>query len=276
VLEVLGDGPRADVHRPGDGEVGPALRGHLQHLQLAVGEVGQAVVGFRCHRGPGPLSVARPPQRLAQLSGHDAQQRAVGLGEVGPGPVEGDAFHPAVALPRQGEGDLVLYRNMPEKLRVKSQSMKFLTIEKVAYLDRLAIAHDAEVGEKRMLIQMGLESRESGRVHRLSRIFGVIRSLIGHARNLVICDDIGANKCGQAGQGDLGHLVRPVRVIQVGEAVDELHGLLERVQRNIHMYAPPSFRSAVRAGSAKATWPRSAVPTVRYTAAARLVTPSLR
>jgi hypothetical protein len=242
VLEVLGDGTRADVDGPGDGQVGPPLRGHLQHLELTVGEVGQAIVVGRRDGAARPLPAARPPQRVAQLSGHDAQQRAVGLGEVRPGPVEGDALHPAVAFRWQGEGDLVLYRNMPEKLRVKTQAVKFGAIKKVAYLDRPAVAPDAEVGKQRMLIQMCLESGKRGRVHGLSWIFGVIGRLILRARDLVICDDIGADKRGQARQRDLGHFVWAVRLIQVGEAVDELHGPIERVQRNIHVCAPRSFR----------------------------------
>jgi len=120
VLEVLGDGARADVDRPGDGQVGPALSGLLQHLQLTVGEVGQAIVVGRRDGGAGPLAAARPPQRVAQLPGHDPQQRPVGLGEVRTGPVERDALHPAVVLRWQHEGDLMFYRNMPEKLRVKT------------------------------------------------------------------------------------------------------------------------------------------------------------
>jgi hypothetical protein len=174
VLEVLGDGARADVHRPGDGQVGPAERGHLQHLQLTIGEVGEAVAGVRRQGGAGPLSAARPPQGVAHRFGQDAQQRAVGLGEVRLGPVEGDGRHPALARRRQREDNLVLYRNMPEKFRVKAQPVKLVAIEKIAYLDRLAVGRRAIVDEQRMLMKICLKSPEGGRVYGFSRILGVI------------------------------------------------------------------------------------------------------
>jgi hypothetical protein len=230
VLEVLGDGARADVHRPGDGQVGPAQRGHLQDLQFTVGEVGQAVAGIGCQGGAGPLAAAGPPQGVAHRFGQDAQQRPVGLAEVRLSPVKGDRRQSAVVRRGQREDDLVLNRDVPEKFRVKTQPMKLVAIEKVAYLDGLAAARGAVVGEQRMLVKERLEGRERCRVHRFSWILRVIGRLIRAVRNLVVCDDIRSHQPGQARQRELGHFVRPVRLVQVGEAVKELRCSVERVQ----------------------------------------------
>jgi hypothetical protein len=81
VLEVLGDRARADVDGPGDGQVGPALGGHPQDLQLTIGEAGQAI-GLGRHGGPGIAAPARPSQRVAHRRHDRAQQRGIGRAEL--------------------------------------------------------------------------------------------------------------------------------------------------------------------------------------------------
>jgi hypothetical protein len=236
VLEVLGDGPRADVDRTGDGHVGPAGRGQVQHLDLAAGEVGQPVAGVRRHGGAGPLPAARPLQRLAERFGQDAQQRPVGLGEVRPGPVERDGALPVLARQRQVENDLILDRDIPHEFRVKGQPVELLAIEEVAYLDRRADAHGAVVDDHRVLVPVGIENHVAGRIHGSGRIFNMKFRLIRYVGNLIICHDITGHHVGQAGQGDLD---RGVRIVQVRQAVDKLRGSLKSVQRNVHGCAFP-------------------------------------
>jgi hypothetical protein len=232
VLEVLGHRARADADRARDGQVRPAGRRQLEHLHLPVGELGQTVAGVRRHGATGPLPAAGPPQRGGERLGQDAYQRPVGLGEVRPGPVEGDGRHPAVARWRQREDDLVLDRDMPEELRINPEPVKLLAINKVADLDRTVIARGPEVNEQRMLRQVGLESPEESRVHRSSRIFGVMRWLARPVRDFVVGDGIAADHRGQAGQGELGHTAR---LVNIRQAVGELRGPAQRVQRNMHV-----------------------------------------
>jgi len=113
--------------------------------------------------------------------------------------------------------------------------MKLLTIEKVADLDRLDAVRGAVVEEQRMLVQVGLKGREARRVYGFIWILGVISGLIWRASDLVICDDIAAHQCSQARQGEFAQLMR---LIHVGEAIDELRCSVQRVQRNIHVCPP--------------------------------------
>jgi hypothetical protein len=137
---VLGDRPRADVDRGGDGLVGAASGGELQDLHLPVGEVAAAVGVGPGQGGAGLAPVARPAQGVAQRRLQHAQQRGVGLGEVRPGPVERDRDQPVVGRAGHAERDLVLDRDVPEEFRVKAQPVEFLAAEEITDLRRFGYA----------------------------------------------------------------------------------------------------------------------------------------
>jgi hypothetical protein len=116
VLEVLGDGARADIKGAGDGLVGAAARGELEDLHLAVGQVGHACGLCGPQGSARAVPVTRPPQRVAERRGERVQQVAIVLGEVPARPVQRDRGEPAVRGVGQVERHLVLDRNMPEEL----------------------------------------------------------------------------------------------------------------------------------------------------------------
>ena len=69
VLEVLGNGPRADLQRTGDGGIGAAVSDESQDLDLALGEAGKP--------GAGPW---RAPARPAGVCEPGAGRRSTGAG----------------------------------------------------------------------------------------------------------------------------------------------------------------------------------------------------
>jgi hypothetical protein len=114
VLEVLGDRARADVEGAGDRPVGPAARGELEDLYLAVGQGGQSVGPRPRQRGTRALPITRPPQRVAQRRAERCQHAAIILGKVPACPVQRDRRE-TVMVVRQAERNLVLDRNVAKK-----------------------------------------------------------------------------------------------------------------------------------------------------------------
>jgi hypothetical protein len=115
VLEVLGDGARADVEGAGDGEVGAAVGRELQDLYLAVGQIGQTVGPRRRQRGTRAVPITRPPQRVAQRRAERCQHGAIILGKVSACPVQRDRRELTVLAAGQAERNLVLDRNVAKK-----------------------------------------------------------------------------------------------------------------------------------------------------------------
>jgi hypothetical protein len=238
VLEVLGDRARADVDGPGDGQVGPALGRHPQDVQLTIGEVGQAV-GLGRHGGPGTASPGRPPQRVAHRRYDRAQQRGISRAELPVRPAQRDADQLAVLRARQGERDLVIGRDVAEVLAVDAQPPESLTADHVADPGGPAAADGQFVRHQRVLVHVGLKDREGGRVQAARRIFGVMTEPIRLGTHFLVCSDITADQAGESGQYKVGC---SVRLVQICEAVDELRGSVQSVQRNMHGCASPRGR----------------------------------
>ena len=169
MLKVLRDGARADVEGAGDGKVGAAARGKLEHLHLAVGQGGQAF-GLRRQRGARALTIASPPQRVAQRRAERAQQGAIVLGKILARPVQRDRRELAVRRARQTECDLVLDRDMPEEFRIKTKPVESLLSEEIANLGWLAGPACPVVYEQRVLVQVGLERHQVGPIDASARI----------------------------------------------------------------------------------------------------------
>jgi hypothetical protein len=236
VLEVLGDRARADVDGPGYGQVGPPGRRQLQHVHLALGEVGQAVRLGR-NGGHGVASPAGSPQRVAHRQHDRAQQRGVGRAELPLRPAQRDADAPAVLRTRQGERDLVIGRDVTEVLAVDAQLPESLAADYIADPHRPAGAgSQLLVLHQRVLVHMGLEDLEGARVQAACRIFAVMTKPIRLGSHFLVCSDITADQAGQAWQDEVG---RPVRLVQVCEAVYELRCSVQRIQRNMHLCASP-------------------------------------
>src|SRR5690242_20510723 len=82
VLKMLGNGPRADLQRMGDGGVGAAVSDESQDLDLALGQSGEPAVGHRGERLPGLLTSAGPAQGGVQRGPEHTEQSAILVGEV--------------------------------------------------------------------------------------------------------------------------------------------------------------------------------------------------
>jgi hypothetical protein len=82
VLQVLGDGPRADLQPMGDGGVGTAVSDKSQDLDLALGQIGKPAASRRGQRLPGPAGVCEPGARQrstgagARCAGRDRGRRS--------------------------------------------------------------------------------------------------------------------------------------------------------------------------------------------------------
>jgi hypothetical protein len=236
VLEVLGDGARADADGAGDRLVGAALSRQPEDLELAVGEAGQAVRAGRRHGDMSAVPAARAPHRVAQRSRDGAQHVAIGVREVPLCPVERDGDDLAIPCGGQGEGDLVLDRNVAVELRVEAQVVEFPVAEEIADLGRLIGTGSTVVGKHRVLVQVRLEHDEAGRVKAARRVIGVIGQLIRPGPDLVVRHDIAADQVSQPGQDQVG---RPGKQLKIGHAVEELHCPTQRLQRNVHARHPP-------------------------------------
>jgi hypothetical protein len=226
VLEVLGDGARADVGRPGDGQVGPAPGGHLQDLKLTIGELAQGI-GLGRDGGPGIAPSARPSQRVAHRRHDRAQQRGIGRAELPVRPAQRDADQLAVLRARHGERNLVVGRDVAEVLAVDAQLPESLTADHVADPGGPAAPGGQLVLYQRVLAHVGLKDRHGGRVQAGRWIFGVMTEPIRLGTHFLVCSDITADQTGQAGQYEVG---RSVRLVQVCEAVGKLQRSVERVQ----------------------------------------------
>jgi hypothetical protein len=112
---MLGDRARAHIEGAGDRLVSAAARGELEDLHLAVGQGRQAVGPRRSQRGSRALTIARPPQRVAQRRAECCQHGAIILGEISACPVQRDRREVAVLVVRQAERNLVLDRNVAKE-----------------------------------------------------------------------------------------------------------------------------------------------------------------
>jgi hypothetical protein len=198
VLEVLGDGARADVEGAGDGKVGAAARGELEHLHLAVGQVGQPFGLRPGQRGTRALPIVRPPQRVAQRRAERAQQGAIVLGEILARPVQRDRGDLAVRRGGQAERNLVLDRYMPEEFRIKTKPVESLLTEEIANLGWLVRSARPVVYEQGMLVQVGLEHRQPGLIDASARIVQVISRLPRYSGELVVCDYVASDQVSHA------------------------------------------------------------------------------
>jgi hypothetical protein len=219
VLKVLGDGARADVDDAGDGDVGAALGGKPQDLKLAVGQARDMGGRRRLERGTGIAARLRAVHGAVQRPGEHAEDRAVLLGEIPAGPVERDRGEQAVAG-RQVKADLVLDPDGAEELGVDAQVVELLLAEHIADLDRLGVAGLVDVVDQRVLGHVCRERFHVGLGQPASRVVGSpYLALRGPEPDLVVDHDVAGD---QAGQSRQDHIVGPGRVVDVGQAVDEL------------------------------------------------------
>jgi hypothetical protein len=206
VLEVFGDGARADADRPRYGHVGPPGGRQLQHLHLPAGEVGHAA-GLDGHCGNSPVPRGRTPQRVGHRRRDGPEHRAVLMAELPARPAQRDADHLAIARARHGERELVVGRDMTEILGIDPEPAKSLPADDVADLGRSAAAGPL-ADHQRVLGQVGLEDLDRGRVQAAPRVFGVHAEDVRLGIHFLVCRDITADQPRQSGQQDFGRCVR--------------------------------------------------------------------
>jgi hypothetical protein len=131
VLQVLGDGPRADLQPMGDGGVGTAVSDKSQDLDLALGQIGKPAASRRGQRLPGLLASASPEQGSAQREPEHAVQGAIVVGEVVTPPVHGHADNLLLGA-EQADGYLVFDRCGAKELCIQAEAVESLPGEEVA------------------------------------------------------------------------------------------------------------------------------------------------
>src|SRR5580704_6742469 len=117
--------------------------------------------------------------------------------------------------------------------------MKSSLTEEIANLGWLARPARSIVFEQRMLLQVGFERRQAGRIDASVRVIEVISRLTRCGRDLVVCDDIASDQVSDAWEHDLGQFAR---LVDICKSIDELRGSLQFLQRYIHARHPPGSR----------------------------------
>ena len=163
VLEVLGNGPRADLQGMGNGGVGAAVSDESQDLDLALGQSGKPVGGHRGKRLPGLLTSAGLVQGGVQRGLQHAKQGAILIGEVVAAPVHCDADD-LVFGAGQADGHLIFDGYAAEELGVEAEAVESLLGEKVADHYRLPAAGGTVVVDQWVFVDMGCEHRLGRRV----------------------------------------------------------------------------------------------------------------
>jgi hypothetical protein len=190
---MLGDRARADVELACDRPVGAAARSKLQNLCFAVGQVGECA-GIRRQGRSCTAPIAHPPQPVVQRFLDRAEDRAVVVAEVAPGPAQRERGDQAVVRGgRHAERNLVINRNMSEILRVNVQPVELLPGDKVAYLGGPAGTGGAVMNEQGMLVQVGLENRYSSRVKAVVGKIGVTTQTVRIEADFLVSDDIASH-----------------------------------------------------------------------------------
>jgi hypothetical protein len=117
--------------------------------------------------------------------------------------------------------------------------MKSLLTEEIANLGWLARRARPVVYEQRMLLQVGFERRQAGRIDASVRVIEVIPGLTRCGRDLIVCHDIASDQVSDAWEHDLGQFAR---LVDICKSIDELRGSLQFLQRYIHARHPPGSR----------------------------------
>jgi hypothetical protein len=246
VLEVLGDRARADVEGAGYRVVGAALSRQFQHLELTIGEAAEVGGRRRLKRRAGSVPSAGAAHGAVQRPGEHAEDRAVFLAEIPPGPVQRNPGEHAVAG-WQREGDLVLDADRPEELGVDAEPVELLLADHIADPDWLVVAGLAEMSDQRVLVQVRGERGHVGVDERVCRVLADPQVAGGRPDpDLVVDHNVTADKRGQPGQDEV---IGPGRVLDVGEAVHELRGPTQQVQRDIRAHHPPGCQRPLSAQS---------------------------